>query len=105
ADVAAAWLPATQLLHSLHHRVDIPPLPAVESVLRIAVLTPQRTARETHEYGRDPRSVSLALQGIEDLGDLEARHLRPSLRRELLQPLLRPRGGVRGGKSADDLAQ
>src|SRR6185437_277453 len=73
ADIAA-----TQLPHPLHDRLDVPPLPAVERVFRITVLTPQRTPGEAHEHGGDPCRVSLTLQGIEDFGDPESRHLRPS---------------------------
>src|SRR6185437_6206798 len=49
ADIAAA-----QLAHLLHHGLDLPPLAAVEGVLGIAILTPQRTSGEAYENRGNP---------------------------------------------------
>src|SRR5215467_11587802 len=62
------------LPHPREYRGQLPPLAAVKSIGRVAVLTAQRTARESHEYGRDAGSVGLSLERMEDLGDPEARH-------------------------------
>src|SRR5262249_16426251 len=54
----------------LEDRLLLPPLAAVEGIGRVAVLAAQRAAGEAHEHGRYPGGVCLALQGMEDLGDL-----------------------------------
>src|SRR6202034_4779760 len=76
---------------------------AVEGVLGVAVLAAQRTAGQAHEHGRKPGRVRLALQGMEDLGDLKSRHALPAkgpcgplLRRNALQPV----GGLPGRVAA-----
>ena len=45
----------------------------MESVRGIAVLAAQRAAGQPHERRGNADGVGLALQGVEDLGDLEAR--------------------------------
>src|SRR5579883_2285057 len=72
-----AYVTSTQLPYPLHHGLDLPPFAEGEGVLRVTVLTAQRTAREAHEYRGNPGSVGLTLQGIEDLADLESRHPAP----------------------------
>jgi len=56
--------------------VDIAPLPAMEGVLGVAVAAAQRATGQAHEHGRPAGGVGLALQGQEDLGDLQPRQRR-----------------------------
>src|SRR6202162_1020144 len=63
-----------ELAHPRHDRPRLPPLPAVEGIGGVAILAAQRAAREAHEHRRPACGVRLALQGVEDLGDPEARH-------------------------------
>src|SRR3984893_263116 len=63
-----------ELAHPRHDRLRLPPLAAVEGVGGVAILAAQRAAGEAHEHRGPARGVRLALQGVEDLGDLEARH-------------------------------
>src|SRR6266404_3002467 len=67
-----------ELAYPRDDRVRFPPLPAVEGIGSVAILAAQRAAREAHEHSWPACGVRLALQGVEDLGDLEARHcMRP----------------------------
>src|SRR2546423_7042676 len=67
-----------ELAYPRHDRLRLPPLAAVESISGVAILAAQRAAREAHEHRGPACGVRLALQGVEDLGDLEARHcMRP----------------------------
>src|SRR5205823_507897 len=63
-----------ELAHARDDRLELPPLSAVERIRGVAVLAAQRATGEPHEHRGPPRGVRFALQGVEDLGDLEARH-------------------------------
>ncbi len=78
-----------ELANASHDGIQLPPLTAMERIGGIAVLAPQRAAGEPYERGGDPRGISLALQGIEDFGELESRTLPPSacVRRHAAQAL------------------
>src|SRR5215467_7785887 len=84
------------LPHPREYRGQLPPLAAVKSIGRVAVLTAQRTARESHEYGRDAGSVGLSLERMEDLGDPEARHAALRVRLTPRAARLRLLRGLRG---------
>jgi hypothetical protein len=53
--------------------VDRSPLTAGERVFRVAVLTSQRTARQTDKYRRQTTILGFALNREENLGDFQPR--------------------------------
>ena len=59
--------------HTREHLPQVLPLTAVERVLGIAVLAPQRTPGEPNEHGWPTNAIGLTLDGEEDFGELDAR--------------------------------
>src|SRR5947207_9142581 len=92
-----------ELAYPRHDRIQLPPLPAVEGIGGVAILAAQRAAREAHEHRGPACGVRLALQGVEDLGDLEARHcMRPGPRG---MPYWEGEVAMRRNRSAASLAE
>ena len=73
----------------------------MEGIRGVAVLAAQRAAGEAHEHGGKAHGVGLALQRIEDLGDLEtaldcaAVRLMLAIGGQALQALGREARGIR----------
>src|ERR1700726_2502625 len=74
-----------ELAHPRDDRLRLPPFPAVEGIGGVAILAAQRAAREAHEHRGPACGVRLALQGVEDFGDPQARHALLAARDALLR--------------------
>ena len=57
--------------HLGHDVADVAPFTAMEGIGGIAILATQRAAGQTHEHGGPAHAGGFALQGQEDLGDLQ----------------------------------